>query len=73
MSECVCERGGEGGRDREIEEETERGETEGEREANLHANFHGFQLGKRHLPGLQLPQQDGEAPHVSGPDIDVLR
>ena len=40
---------------------------------DLHANFHGGELSEGHLPGLQLPQKDGEAPHVCGPHVDVIR
>lgn len=40
--------------------------------ADLHANFHVRQVSKRHLSGDQLPQQDGKAPHVCWPTVDLL-
>lgn len=40
--------------------------------ANLHANFHIGQVSKRNLSGHQLPQQDGKAPHVWGPTVDLF-
>lgn len=41
--------------------------------ANLHANFHVGQVSVRHLSGHQLPQQDGKAPHVCWPTVDLFR
>lgn len=40
--------------------------------SDLHANFHVGQISKRDFSGHQLPQQDGKAPHVSRPSIDVF-
>lgn len=40
--------------------------------ANLHAYFHVGQVSKWHFSGHQLPQQDGKAPHVSWPTVDLF-
>lgn len=38
----------------------------------LHANLHVWQVCEGHFPGHQLPQQDGEAPHVCRTPVDLL-
>ena len=40
--------------------------------AHLESRLHGRQISKGHLPGGQLPEEHGEAPHVGRPDIDLL-